>query len=58
MPHVTPEERLRRAGEFRKLAKNCKTAFARRAFEIAADRLEGLAAKAVRRVGKAVIKRL
>ena len=58
MPHVTPEERLRRANEFRKQAKLCKDAIARRAFELAADRLERLAAKAVRRVGVAVRRRL
>lgn len=57
MPHVSPEERLRRANEFRKQAKNCKNVVARRAFELAADRLELLAAKAVRRIGKAIIKR-
>ena len=51
MPAVRPEERLRRAAEFRKLAKQCKNAVAQRAFELAADRLERLAAAAVRRVG-------
>ena len=51
MPAVRPEERLRRAAEFRKMAKQCKNAVAQRAFEIAADRLERLAAKAVRKVG-------
>ena len=51
MPQVRPEERLRRAAELRKLAKTCKNAVAQHAFELAADRLERLAAKAVRRIG-------
>ncbi len=58
MPHVTPEERIRRSREFRAQAKLCKDAVARRAFELAADRLERLAAKAVRRVGVAVRRRI
>ena len=51
MPAVRAEDRLKRAAELRALAKKCHSAVAQRAFEIAADRLERLAAKAVRRIG-------
>lgn len=57
MPHVSPEARLARAAELRKQAKQCTSAVARLAFNLAADRLEVLAAKAVRKIGRRVTRR-
>lgn len=57
MAATTAEDRLRRAQELRKLAKQATTSTLRNACEAAATRLEKSAARALTRIGKRITSR-